>query len=102
MSSSDPKAAALTRILDIPGVSQERTRKIPGITEEDARKAMEYPDVAAEIESLVAADRNSVPEGDPAPDFRLPRLTGAEAGERVALSAHFGERPVALVFGSYT
>ena len=85
-----------------PGAMSAAARKVPGITEEDVRKAMEYPGAAAEVERLLAAERTSVQEGDPAPDFRLPRLTGAEVGERVALSDHFGKRPVALVFGSYT
>jgi len=39
-------------------------------------------------------------EGDPAPDFDLPRPQNR--AERVKLSGHFGERPVVLVFGSYT
>jgi hypothetical protein len=37
--------------------------------------------------------------GDSAPDFVLPRLDGTRA---VHLSAEFRERPVVLVFGSYT
>ncbi len=37
--------------------------------------------------------------GDPAFPFDLPRLDGAG---RVALADFVGERPVALVFGSYT
>jgi hypothetical protein len=37
--------------------------------------------------------------GDPAPDFVLPRLTG---GGTVRLSGEWRERPVVLVFGSYT
>ena len=43
--------------------------------------------------------------GDPAADFDLPLLdpeTHAPSGERVSLSSFAGERPVALVFGSYT
>lgn len=38
-------------------------------------------------------------EGDPAPDFDLPLQ---DKSGRVKLSDHFGERPVVLVFGSYT
>ena len=104
MSSSDSKAAdaAIRKVLDATGASEENARSIPGITQDDARAAMAYPGVSEELERLVAADRASVPQGDPAPDFCLPRLTGAEPGERVALSEHFGRRPVALVFGSYT
>ena len=37
--------------------------------------------------------------GDPAPDFELPAVEG---GETVRLAALAAERPVALVFGSYT
>jgi hypothetical protein len=39
-------------------------------------------------------------EGEPAPDFTLPTLNNRE--ERVTLSSHRGQRPVVLVFGSYT
>lgn len=37
--------------------------------------------------------------GDPAPDFTLPTLDGSAT---VTLSRFRGDRPVALVFGSYT
>jgi len=37
--------------------------------------------------------------GDPAPDFELP-LLGSEG--KVKLSAFKGDRPVVLIFGSYT
>jgi hypothetical protein len=42
--------------------------------------------------------------GDPAFDFELPRLDGAggPSTESVRLSSFAGERPVALIFGSYT
>ena len=36
--------------------------------------------------------------GDAAPDFRLPARSGGE----VALSSFRGQRPVVLIFGSYT
>lgn len=38
-------------------------------------------------------------EGEPAPDFTLADL---ENTSHVTLSSHRGERPVVLVFGSYT
>jgi len=41
----------------------------------------------------------SLAPGDPAFDFTLPRLDGS--GD-VTLSDFAGDRPVALVFGSYT
>ena len=40
-------------------------------------------------------------EGDPAPDFTLKLMDGAE-GKTVTLSDYQGKRPVALIFGSYT
>ena len=43
--------------------------------------------------------------GDPAPDFRLGVLEDhgqRNAEDRVRLSGFFGERPVVLIFGSYT
>ena len=40
-----------------------------------------------------------LPVGDPVPDLRLPTLDG---GETVHLADFTGERPVALIFGSYT
>lgn len=38
-------------------------------------------------------------EGDQAPDFTLPTF---DHSSRVTLSSHRGDRPVILVFGSYT
>lgn len=41
--------------------------------------------------------------GDLAPDFELRRLEDGHAGDaKVRLSSFRGERPVALIFGSYT
>ncbi len=44
--------------------------------------------------------------GDPAFDFTLPRLDAhgghADTDKTVTLSAYQGDRPVALIFGSYT
>ena len=45
------------------------------------------------------ARKGSLSEGDLAPDFTLPTLDRAS---RVTLSSHRGQRPVVLVFGSYT
>jgi len=46
-----------------------------------------------------AARGGALREGDPAPDFDLQRQ---DKSGRVKLSSHFGDRPVVLVFGSYT
>jgi hypothetical protein len=45
------------------------------------------------------ARRGAVNPGEPAPDFRLPTLDHKSA---VQLSSFRGDRPVVLVFGSYT
>jgi hypothetical protein len=45
------------------------------------------------------ARRGTLAEGDQAPDFTLSTL---DHSDRVSLSAHRGQRPVVLVFGSYT
>ena len=46
-----------------------------------------------------AAD--TLKEGDAAPDFSL-RVMKGKAEEKVTLSDFQGDRPVALIFGSYT
>lgn len=71
-----------------------------GLTLDDLRDAMSHPQAAAQVARLMALEAASVQQGDPAPDFELPRLDAS--AERVRLSSHFGKRPVALVFGSYT
>lgn len=45
------------------------------------------------------ARQGTLIEGGSAPDFTLPMSNGQG---RVTLSAHRGDRPVVLVFGSYT
>jgi hypothetical protein len=45
------------------------------------------------------ARKGSVDAGDPAPEFDLERL---DKTGRVKLTSHMGDRPVVLVFGSYT
>jgi hypothetical protein len=46
------------------------------------------------------ARRGDLVAGDPAPDFSL--RTTQDRTRRVALSSYRGDRPVVLVFGSYT
>jgi hypothetical protein len=77
-------------------------QKLQGLSLEDLRDAISHPKAAEEIARLMALEASSVQVGDPAPDFRLPRLGDAQAGEPVTLSSNFGNRPVGLIFGSYT
>ncbi len=51
------------------------------------------------MEAVVARDEMGPHVGDSPPDFNLKRL-GSD--ERVRLSSFKGQRPVALIFGSYT
>ncbi len=51
------------------------------------------------MEAVVARDEMGSHVGDVPPDFDLKRM-GSE--ERVKLSSFKGQRPVALIFGSYT
>ena len=80
---------------------------LQGFTLERLRESMEHPKAAETIAELMPLDATSVQVGEPAPDFTLPYLPGslplgASAGATATLSAHFGKRPVALIFGSYT
>jgi len=75
---------------------------LEGLSLDDLRDAISHPKAAEQVAELMALDARSVQAGDPAPDFTLPRLGGPSAGEAVTLSSHFGKRPVALIFGSYT
>jgi hypothetical protein len=80
---------------------------LPGMTREELERDIAHPRAAEVMPALMAQDGpEAIQQGDPAPDFCLPRLGGPEAGLRVRLSHHFAagaaSRPVALVFGSYT
>jgi hypothetical protein len=79
--------------------------QMAGLDLDRLRAAMSAPgaaDTVAAIQALGADSQAGV--GHRAPDFELPYLPGQgkAEGERVRLSRQFAERPVALVFGSYT
>jgi hypothetical protein len=57
------------------------------------------PALCAALEAVAARDAMGPQVGTSPPDFCLKRL-GTEA--RVRLASFWGQRPVALVFGSYT
>jgi hypothetical protein len=57
------------------------------------------PPLRLALEAVVARDEMGPQVGDYPPDFSLQRL-GSDA--RVCLSSFRGQRPVALIFGSYT
>jgi hypothetical protein len=82
----------------------EAEGKLAGITVERLASAVAHPRAAEVIRECMEADAHSANEGEPAPDFTLPWLppSGEGRGPSFTLSDHFGKRPVALVFGSYT
>ena len=77
-----------------PELLPEKALKQMGLSRE------EFREVARRMEER---ERKSPPVGGLAPDFELAALsaTGEPTGETVRLAEHL-ERPVALVFGSYT
>jgi hypothetical protein len=76
--------------------------KMVGLSLEDLRDAMSHPEAAKSAMEMMGREASSVQQGDPAPDFKLPRLDDPDGAAPVQLSTHFGRRPVALIFGSYT
>ena len=74
------------------------------MNEDDLADAMSHPEAAGVVAELLEREKRSVQQGEPAPDFTLPWLPGSGEGRgpTLTLSEHFGKRPVALIFGSYT
>jgi hypothetical protein len=85
------------------GLEQGKVQ-MEGLELEDLRRVMEHPGARKFIAEWMPHEASSVKPGESAPDFTLPYLPGQgrEPGETATLSDHFGNRPVALVFGSYT
>ena len=88
-------------------VESGEAEKMDGLDIDRLKAAMSAPGAAetvAEIQAMGADSRAGV--GQPAPDFDLPYLPGqglgVGEGESIRLSERFANRPVALVFGSYT
>ncbi len=78
--------------------------KLAGLTVSRLEKAISHPKAQSVINELMALEDRVVNQGDPAPDFTLPWLQGSgpDGSKTLTLSDHFGKRPVALIFGSYT
>jgi hypothetical protein len=81
----------------------EADGKLAGLSVGDLADAMSHPKAGEVVAECMEADAHSVAQGEPAPDFTLPWLSDSgEGGDTLSLSSHFGKRPVALIFGSYT
>jgi hypothetical protein len=87
------------------GSPVDRPWSLPGMVLSRIREGMAPKDSPLTLEDVMASPdyrdlmTPAVDEGDPAPDFELQRADGERA---VRLSSLCAEKPVALVFGSYT
>ena len=90
------RGSPVDRRWSVPGMILSRLRHGRGLAPKDSRLTLQ--DVLAD-KGYRDLTTPKVAEGDLAPDFELPFLDGAGTA-RLAMLA--GERPVALVFGSYT
>ncbi len=81
---------------------RENVLEMQGLSVDGLRAAMSHPKAAATAKEIMAREESSIQVGDAAPDFVLPRLHVGDDDAPVTLSSHFGRRPVALIFGSYT
>jgi hypothetical protein len=79
--------------------------QMQGLDIDRLKAAMSAPGAAETVAAIQAMGADSqAGAGQPAPDFELPFLPGQGRGEgeTLRLSDRFTNRPVALVFGSYT
>ncbi len=75
-----------------------------GLSKDDLAQAMSHPKANEVVAELLPLEASSVQQGEPARDFELPFLPGfgGQEGETLRLSDRTRDRPVALIFGSYT
>ncbi len=86
-------------------VESGEAEKMDGLDIDRLKAAMSAPGAAETVAEIQAMGADSqAGAGQPAPDFELPFLPGhgGDQGETIRLSDRFTNRPVALVFGSYT
>ena len=86
-------------------VESGEAENMDGLDIDRLKAAMSAPGAAETVAEIQAMGADSqAGAGQPAPDFELPFLPGQGRGEgeTIRLSDRFANRPVALVFGSYT
>jgi hypothetical protein len=100
MAEIDPKAMTRAMLAQL----EQDGEAMDGLSLDDLKNAMSHPKAMEGVAEAMANEAGSVQAGESAPDFSLRFLpgSGGEDTRRVTLSEHFGARPVALVFGSYT
>lgn len=87
-------------VRDVQAERKTSGRLQPNLREElGARLTESPPGIRGALEALIARDETGPRVGEQPPDFFL-KLKGTS--ERVRLSGFRGQRPVALIFGSYT
>ncbi len=84
--------------------AQLESDQMDGLSLADLEDAMSHPEAKRTVAEMMPIEAASVQPGQPAPDFTLRWLPGHAGGpdETFTLSSKRGERPVALIFGSYT
>jgi hypothetical protein len=86
-------------------VESGEAEKMDGLDIDRLKAAMSAPGAAETVAEIQAMGADSqAGAGQSAPDFALRFLPGqgGDEGETIRLSDRFANRPVALVFGSYT
>jgi len=100
-SMSQEQRAEFRRIVSELGAEMKATSGRRATVRElvESRKVEVPPPLCEVVAALMERDEMGPKVGEPAPDFCLKRL---ESEKRVRLSSFQGQRPVAMVFGSYT
>ena len=101
----EPKASSLIDDMLDNLVETGQAQQMEGLDIERLKAAMSAPGASETVMEIQAMGANSqAGVGQPAPDFELAFLPGhgGEDGETIRLSDRFANRPVALIFGSYT
>jgi hypothetical protein len=90
------RGSPVDRKWSVPGMILSALRHGRGNAPPDSPLTLQDVMASADYRNLMTA---KVAEYDPAPEFELQRIDG---GGTVRLASLVAERPVALVFGSYT
>jgi hypothetical protein len=97
------QASTKTRVAEMLKRLGDKPIAMEGLDLDDLQAAMAHPLALETLTRWLPFEATSVKPGEAAPDFRLPYLSGLGCeGKSMSLSSHFGKRPVALIFGSYT
>jgi hypothetical protein len=101
---SDRKDLEAAEALTAEMLGRVADEEMAGLSIDDLADAMSHPLAKEVVAELLPLEAASVQQGERAPDFSLPWLPGQgkAEGESFTLSSRAGQRPVALIFGSYT